>query len=175
MSNRILVATRKGLLTLARSGDGWSVSATDFPGVPVTAVLRDARDGTLYAALKHGHFGPKLHRSADDGRTWQEIATPAFPADAAGAPALFQLWTIEAGGAEQPGRLWAGATVGDALADVFAREPQVRAYVLDEQGRLRRHITVFVDGRMIRDREGLSDPVGEASEVRVMQALSGGE
>jgi hypothetical protein len=109
MSNRLLVATRKGLLTLMRSGDGWSVSATDFPGVPVTAVLRDPRDGAIYAALKHGHFGAKLHRSADDGRTWHEIATPAFPADAAGAPALFQIWTLEAGGAEQSGRLWAGA------------------------------------------------------------------
>jgi hypothetical protein len=109
MSDRMLVATRKGLLILARKSNGWNIASTEFTGQPVTAVLRDARDGALYAALKHGHFGPKLHRSDDDGRTWEEVATPAFPADAAGAPALFQMWTIEPGSADQPGRLWIGA------------------------------------------------------------------
>jgi hypothetical protein len=109
MSDRMLVATRKGLLTLTRRNGGWSVAATDFPGVAVTATLRDPRDGALYAVLKHGHFGSKLHRSDDDGKTWTELSAPAFPADAAGEPSLLQVWTLEAGGADQPGRLWAGA------------------------------------------------------------------
>jgi len=109
MSDRMLVATRKGLLTLARNGASWAVKATEFPGVPVTNVLRDPRDGSIYAALKHGHFGAKLHRSDDSGRTWKELPAPAFPTDAAGAPALFQIWTMEAGGPLQPGRLWLGA------------------------------------------------------------------
>ena len=77
----------------------------------MTAALSTA-DGTLYAALKHGHFGPKLHRSNDGGETWQELPAPAFPwtrADAAGAPALFQIWTLETGGPHHPGRLWIGA------------------------------------------------------------------
>jgi hypothetical protein len=52
----------------------------------VTNVLR--ADGILYAAIRYGHFGPKLHRSDDDGRTWKEIAVPAFPADAADDPLL---------------------------------------------------------------------------------------
>ncbi len=80
----MLVATRKGLLTLARKNGGWSIARTDFPGIPVTAALHDARDGTLYAVLKHGHFGTKLHRSDDDGAIWTELPAPAFPADAAG-------------------------------------------------------------------------------------------
>lgn len=109
MNDRMLVATRKGLLTLARANGGWRVAATDFPGVPVTFALRDPRDGTLYAALKHGHFGSKLHRSDDDGKSWKEIAVPAFPSDAAGAPSLFQMWVIEPGAASQPGCLWIGA------------------------------------------------------------------
>jgi photosystem II stability/assembly factor-like uncharacterized protein len=109
MDDRILAATRKGLIALERGHDGWSVAATDFPGVAVTAMLRDPRDGGLYVALKHGHFGAKLHRSDDGGRSWTELPAPAFPADAPGAPALFQIWTLEAGGADQPGRLWAGA------------------------------------------------------------------
>jgi photosystem II stability/assembly factor-like uncharacterized protein len=90
-----------------RRNGGWTVARTDFPGVPVTAVTRDGRDGATYAALKHGHFGAKLHRSDDDGRSWREIATPAFPPDAADGPTLFQMWTVEAGGA--PGELWIGA------------------------------------------------------------------
>ena len=85
------------------------MAATDFPGVAVTATLHDPRDGAIYAVLKHGHFGSKLHRSDDQGRSWKELPAPAFPADAAGEPALFQVWTIEAGGADQPGRLWVGA------------------------------------------------------------------
>jgi len=108
MAERMLVATRKGLITLAKNGE-WSVQRTDFAGIPVTATLYDQRDGAIYAVLKHGHFGTKLHRSDDDGKTWIELQAPAFPADAAGAPALFQLWTIETGGPGQKGRLWAGA------------------------------------------------------------------
>jgi len=109
MSERMLVATRKGLLQLARLNGGWRIERTSFPGIPVTAALHDARDGALYAMLKHGHFGSKLHRSDDDGRSWSELTAPAFPADAAGSPTLFQIWTVEAGRADEPGRLWAGA------------------------------------------------------------------
>jgi molybdopterin converting factor small subunit len=68
----------------------------------------------------------------------------------------------------------AGATVGEALANVFAANPSLRGYVLDDQGAVRRHVVVFLDGTAIRDRTGLSDPVREDSEIFVMQALSGG-
>jgi hypothetical protein len=50
----------------------------------------------------------------------------------------------------------------------------VRGYVLDDQAGLRKHMTIFVDGRMIRDRARLTDAVGESSTVYVFQALSGG-
>lgn len=67
-----------------------------------------------------------------------------------------------------------GSTVRDVLDKVFADNPQARSYVLDDQQALRRHITIFVDGRMIRDRTRLADAVGETSTVYVFQALSGG-
>jgi hypothetical protein len=67
-----------------------------------------------------------------------------------------------------------GADVRAALEAVFERNPRLRGYVLDEQGRLRRHVAVFVDTRMIRDRDSLADPVGSGSEIYVVQALSGG-
>ena len=68
----------------------------------------------------------------------------------------------------------AAGTVRTALSQVFDAQPQARGYVLDEQGHLRKHVVVFVDGLRVRDRELLSDPVREASEVYVMQALTGG-
>lgn len=67
-----------------------------------------------------------------------------------------------------------GDTVRAVLDAVFASNPRLRGYVLDDQGALRRHMMVFVDGQQIRDREALSDLVRPASEVYVMQALSGG-
>ncbi len=65
-----------------------------------------------------------------------------------------------------------GATVREALEDAFRANPGLREYVLDDQGALRKHMNIFVDGEMIKDRDGLSDPSGR--EVCVMQALSGG-
>lgn len=67
-----------------------------------------------------------------------------------------------------------GATVREALEEAFRANPPLRGYVLDDQGRLRRHVAVFVDGEPVRDRDGLLHPVGPAAELYVMQALSGG-
>ena len=67
-----------------------------------------------------------------------------------------------------------GATVGEALAAVFAARPQLRGYVLDDQGAVRRHVAVYLNGRPITDRAGLADPVGPDDEIYVFQALSGG-
>lgn len=67
-----------------------------------------------------------------------------------------------------------GATVGEALAAVFAARPALRGYVLDDQGALRRHVAIYVNGRPVADRAGLGDPVGPDDEIYVFQALSGG-
>lgn len=67
-----------------------------------------------------------------------------------------------------------GRTVREVLDAVFTSHPQVRSYVLDDQAHLRKHMTIFVDGRMIHDRADLSDAVSDASSIFVMQALSGG-
>ena len=67
-----------------------------------------------------------------------------------------------------------GATVRDVLEHVFADNPRARSYVLDDQGALRRHMNIFVDGRVITDRRGLSDAVAPDGSIYVFQALSGG-
>jgi molybdopterin synthase sulfur carrier subunit len=67
-----------------------------------------------------------------------------------------------------------GSTVRELLDAVFADNPQLRSYILDDQGRVRRHVNVFINGAMVADRLALSDPVGPRDEVFVFQALSGG-
>ena len=73
-----------------------------------------------------------------------------------------------------PERTVEGTTVAQALAAVFAESPQVREYVLDEQGHVRKHVAIYVDGERISDRARLTDAVSPASEIYVLQALSGG-
>ena len=112
MSDTIYVASRKGLFELKRAGaEDWRIVHASFVGNPVTVLVDDSRDGTLYAALNHGHFGVKLHRSDNGGRDWVERSTPAFPAaegDGEGA-SLQQVWCLATGGPSQEGQLWAGA------------------------------------------------------------------
>lgn len=67
-----------------------------------------------------------------------------------------------------------GRTVREVLDKVFADNPQARAYVLDDQAALRKHMSIFLDGQLVRDRTRLADPVRDSSTIYVFQALSGG-
>jgi MoaD family protein len=68
----------------------------------------------------------------------------------------------------------AGTTVGKVLAALGQAHPGVGQRVLDEQGTLRRHVNVFVNGESIRYLDGVETPVGDADEVWVLPAVSGG-
>jgi hypothetical protein len=112
-----LIATRKGLFELTRKGKGWDLGPPSFLGEPVTMALHDRRDGTTYAALNLGHFGVKLHRRDRGARQWAEIAAPAYPTQPEGtkdevAWKLQLVWSLAAGGANEPGALWAGTLPG---------------------------------------------------------------
>ena len=67
-----------------------------------------------------------------------------------------------------------GATIRDVLDSYFRLHAQARSYVLDDQGRLRQHMAIFIDGNQIRDRDNLSDHVPPDAVVDLVQALSGG-
>jgi hypothetical protein len=120
MSRNLFVATRKGLFHVEQGGPkDWKIKRHSFVGDPVTMLLDDPRDGALYAALNLGHFGVKLHRSEDRGESWTEVQAPSFPTEAADdldatpvAPSVHQIWALEAGGASEPGVLWAGTIPG---------------------------------------------------------------
>jgi hypothetical protein len=119
--SNILVATRKGLFTVARGASGWAISAAEFLGDNVSIALHDPRDGARYAALDHGHFGVKLHRSTGAG--WEEIASPQYPPRPEGLEekdmwgkdipwSTQRIWALETGGRDQPGVLWCGTMPG---------------------------------------------------------------
>jgi len=67
-----------------------------------------------------------------------------------------------------------GATVGDALDVLFSERPHVRGYLLDEQGRLRKHVCIFADGVRLPHQAALGQTIRADSTLYVMQALSGG-
>jgi sulfur-carrier protein len=67
-----------------------------------------------------------------------------------------------------------GSTLRAVLDEYFRENERARGYVLDELGRIRQHMVVFIDGELVRDRDGLSDVVRPQSMIDVIQALSGG-
>ncbi|OEZ56706.1 sialidase [Duganella sp. HH105] len=117
MSDRAYIGTRKGLFEIYRTHEAWHIDQQHFLGDPVSMVLPDRRDGTLYAALNLGHFGAKLHRRDAGSDNWVEVAAPAFPTKPTDSAdpvewTVKQIWSLAAGGPDQPGVLWAGTLPG---------------------------------------------------------------
>jgi len=134
MSDILLLGTRKGTVILERKSSGWDPKPIVHEGIPVCYAARDPRDGTLWASLDHGHWGPKLSRSRDGGVTWEDISSVKYPEGARhiiqylptpdfdpGAPAgepeykdatVYKIWNIAFGSTEQPRRLYAGTIPG---------------------------------------------------------------
>jgi sulfur-carrier protein len=67
-----------------------------------------------------------------------------------------------------------GENVRGVLTHVFAANTRLQTYVLDDQGHLRKHMRILVDGLAIKDLEKQTDAVQPNAEIWVMQALSGG-
>lgn len=131
MSDRILVGTRKGTFLVEKTKGSWAPRLAGHAGAGVNFVARDPHSGGLWAALGHGHWGAKLSRSSDDGKSWVDatqikypegaryLASPepggadqdaAFPASTALKDAtVLKLWTIAFG---QPGRIYVGTIPG---------------------------------------------------------------
>lgn len=111
MEIQAFIATRKGLFQLL--GDA-RLQLVAFEGVPVTMVLASAQHDVCYAALDHGHFGVKLHRSDDAGKSWTEVSAPAYPKAEdpdKKAPSLELIWSM-AFASDDPMTLWAGTIPG---------------------------------------------------------------
>jgi hypothetical protein len=86
-----------------------------FLGDPVSMVLPDRRDGTLYAALNLGHFGAKLHRRDAGSSDWVEVAAPAFPVKPVDSTDPVE-WTVGRSGRWRPAGRTSRACCGPAPA-----------------------------------------------------------
>ncbi len=67
-----------------------------------------------------------------------------------------------------------GRNVSEVMSGLEKRYPGISDYLIDEEGQLRKHINIFVEGQLIEDRRQLSDALEENDEVLIFQALSGG-
>jgi photosystem II stability/assembly factor-like uncharacterized protein len=128
MSERILVGTRKGTFFVTKAGGRWRPHLAGHAGHGVNFVSRDPKRGTLWSLLGHGHWGAKVSRSTDDGKTWSDAPQIRYPAGARhylppppsetgageGAPTLkpatlLKLWTMAFG---PDGRIYIGTIPG---------------------------------------------------------------
>jgi photosystem II stability/assembly factor-like uncharacterized protein len=107
----LLVGTRKGLFVVEGAGKGAHIARALFLGDNVQLTMVDRRDGAWYVVLDHGHFGVKLHRSMDQGQTFEEIAVPAYPPKPAGFEDK-DMWGREREWSTK--NIWALAPAGDA-------------------------------------------------------------
>ncbi len=132
MSKRIIVGTRKGTFLADRGTNGCNLQLAGHAGVCVNYAAADPNDGTLWAALGFGHWGAKLSRSEDAGKTWQDAAQIKYPEGARylASPdpgeegegeerftirtaTLLKLWVIGFGG---PGQIYVGTIPGGLFA-----------------------------------------------------------
>ncbi len=113
---KLLLGTAKGLVVYEKKASSWRVSAVHFLGFPVSMVYVDERTNTWWAGLPHRHWGQKLHRSKDNGATWEQVAAPRYPSSALlknGKQASLKLiWCMAHGGIDRPNELWLGTEPG---------------------------------------------------------------
>lgn len=111
-----MLGTRKGLIIFDKTENGWAFSRDYFIGIPVSVAAVDKRNGYWYAMLDHGHWGCKLHRSVDEGKSWVELEAPKYPDGAAlkdnKEATLKYLWAFATGSNSQPGRIYIGTEPG---------------------------------------------------------------
>ena len=68
-----------------------------------------------------------------------------------------------------------GRTLGEIFADIERRHPGFRERVLDEEGRLRTYVNVYIGETDARGNGGLDATVPAGAEVMVIPAMAGGE
>jgi photosystem II stability/assembly factor-like uncharacterized protein len=108
---RLLVATQKGLFTVERPGGKWALRDAAFEGEEISAVLADARDGAVYAAIRRGPRS-ELVRSDNAARSFESLGSLEMPPDHAKGAELLNVCVLEAAGRDALGELWAGTLSG---------------------------------------------------------------
>jgi photosystem II stability/assembly factor-like uncharacterized protein len=133
MSEKLLLATKKGTIIVDRKNGRWTPRSIAHAGMAVSYAARDPRDGKLWACMDNAHWGPALMRSLDDGASWEDASRIVYPKGAryieqlipspsamedAGKPiayksaALMKVWALGFAGNDQPGVIHAGTLPG---------------------------------------------------------------
>ena len=112
---KLLVGTSKGLIVYSKQSS-WKIESVQFLGFPVSMVYVDERTNTWWICLAHRHWGQKLHRSTNSGKSWEQVAIPRFPVDAEINPnkkaTLKKIWVMQHAGVSNPNGLWMGTEPG---------------------------------------------------------------
>ncbi len=112
---KILVATRKGLLVYSKKDD-WQIVSDHFLGIPVSMVYQDEGSGRWWVGLDHGHWGCKMAYSDDEGNTWIDVAAPKYPDGSMikdnKKASLKYIWAFAAAGEDRDGEMYIGTEPG---------------------------------------------------------------
>jgi len=113
---RVLIATQKGLIILAKKNGNWQFERDEFLGMPASLVYVDPRNGAWWVSLAHKHWGHKMHISFDKGKSWKSVAPPTYPRGIemkAGVQAkLRYVWAFGHGGYGSPDKMFVGTEPG---------------------------------------------------------------
>ncbi len=117
------LATRKGLIVLKQKSTGWDVEKAHFDGVKVTYVCSDLAKGWIWAGVNHGHWGPKLHVSKNQGKTFEELVPPKYPEGSKLSIKEYWAWARDS-----KGRIY----VGTDPADLFYSDDEGKSWNLNK-------------------------------------------
>ena len=67
-----------------------------------------------------------------------------------------------------------GATLNDLLHDLETRHTGLLARVLDENGKIRRFVNIYVNDEDVRFEQGLETPIQDGAQVSILAAVAGG-
>lgn len=116
VQKKILVGTSKGLVVFQKKDKEWKVTDIYFQGLPVTVIYIDDRNNSWWVGLAHRHWGQKLQRSKDEGKTWEEMKVPQYPKSAklssGHSATLKKIWCIQQAGKDKPNGIWIGTEPG---------------------------------------------------------------
>ncbi len=111
MGVQVLAGTRKGLFVLtSEDRRSWELGGPLLPGWEIMHAVSDPRDGTIYACSTTFTYGSAVHRSADEGKTWERSEQVGLPEES--GLKLEKLWHLTPGREGEGGRLWLGGAPG---------------------------------------------------------------
>ena len=109
-NDRILLGTRKGLFDVRKRNGAWVLGEPSASGQPIAFATRDPRSGTVWASVDHGHWGSKMVRSTDEGKSFEDCPQPVYPEGSDATVKYY--WVVQPANENKPGVIWIGTEPG---------------------------------------------------------------